>query len=127
MTLFIVALISDPGWSLGPIAIELSAAAGGQGQPVPAVSAVNKAREERCAFAVERNRSVGLQAFLSDALGLLVEFRRDNLQLWNNLGTGVTVFDDACVGNILNDALDRGIGKALSIGMGDILFIKPMA
>ena len=93
--------------------------AGGKGQPITAVGAVDIPHQQGLPFAVERNGTMGLGSLPHDLLCLGEHVVIDDLKFFNVLRLAVTVFDDAGVQHVFNHAVQACIGTALSVSAFD--------
>ena len=123
-----VALRLLPGFAVADIADALyytvrisgagvGLAVGGEGQPRPAVAAVDVAGQKRAASGVHRNvrfQRGGVGAGFPDAPGGLELSRRDNLQMLLYLRAAFPAAENAGIGQVAEDAPDAGMMPGLA-------------
>ena len=123
----VVALIAETGL-IDDLAIYgmLPPSAGGQGQSVAAVSAVDTPHKERLSSAVQRNIAVGLDAPRPDLLRPVEQGGLDDAQL-RTVTFRLSVDQKPGVDRVLDHANDRGVGDVFALSAHDILLHEESA
>ena len=118
-----MALVSRPYFSDKiTLPVYTLAPAGSQRQTVPTMAAIDVPYQQRLAFQVERRFSMVRCPVRHNLLRPCKEFRVNDLQFGDNRRLGLAVADNAGIDRVLDDPVDRGIGKVFPIGFPDIHF-----